>query len=74
MKKRLTLLVIALALLVGCLALSALAADTKTGYCEACKQTVTWEPMVYGTVASNPDAALPFLHGPKPGSPCQIRR
>ena len=45
MKKRILILVCALTLLVGCLALSALAADTKTGYCEACKQTVTWEAL-----------------------------
>jgi len=49
MKKRILLLACALALLVGCLVMTSMAATTKTGYCEACKETVTWEPIVFGT-------------------------
>ena len=48
MKKLLAMLCL-LAVLVGCLAVSASAASTKTGYCEKCKTTVTWEPIVWGT-------------------------
>ena len=49
MKKTLLITLCILALLAGCLALSVLAADTtRTAYCQACKETVTWEPVVYG--------------------------
>ncbi|MBQ8751901.1 MAG: hypothetical protein IJZ13_02220, partial [Clostridia bacterium] len=48
MKKLLAMLCL-LAVLVGCLALSVSAASTKTGYCQKCKTTVTWEPIVWGT-------------------------
>ena len=49
MKKRILILACALALLVGCLVMTSMAATTKTGYCQACKETVTWEPIVFGT-------------------------
>lgn len=51
MKKRICILLCALALLIGCLVVSSMAATTKSGYCEACEQSVTWEPIVFGTVA-----------------------
>jgi len=51
MKKRILILACALALLVGCLVMTSMAATTKTGYCQACKETVTWEPIVYGAVS-----------------------
>ena len=51
MKKLLAMLLV-LAALVGCLVVSASAASNKTGYCEKCKTTVTWEPIVWGTVAA----------------------
>ena len=51
MKKRLLILVCALALLVGCIAMTSMAADNKSGRCEACNTTVTWEPFTGGTVS-----------------------
>ena len=48
MKKRIFSLICALALLVSCLGVCASADTTRTAYCEACKEIVTWEPMVYG--------------------------
>ena len=54
MKKRILILACALALLVGCIAMTSMAADnTKTGYCKACKTDVTWEPIVYGAATAN---------------------
>ncbi len=51
MKKRICIAACAITLLIGCLVVSSMAATTKSGYCEACKQSVTWEPIVFGTVA-----------------------
>lgn len=48
MKKRIFSLICTLALLVSCLGVCASADTTRTAYCEACKETVTWEPMVFG--------------------------
>ena len=48
MKKRILVLVCALALLVGCLVMSSMAVTTKEGYCQSCKANVTWEPVVFG--------------------------
>jgi len=53
MIKRIFLLLCALALLAGCLGICASADDARTAYCSACKETVTWEPMVYGTYAGD---------------------
>ena len=48
--KKFLLLVCTLALLIGCTVLVANAASNKTGYCEQCKATVTWEPFTtWGT-------------------------
>ena len=46
MKKRLLLLAIALVLLVGCVAVSSMAAPY-TKYCQYCQKEVTWEPIVF---------------------------
>ena len=48
MKKRIWMLLCVLAVLMGCMAVSASADATRTAYCEACKATVSWEPIVYG--------------------------
>lgn len=53
MIKRIFSLLCALTLLAGCLGVCASAETTRTAYCEACKETVTWEPMVYGTYAGD---------------------
>ena len=45
-------LVCVLALLIGCTVLVANAASNKTGYCEQCKATVTWEPIVWGAMTT----------------------
>ena len=51
MKKLLAWLLV-VAALAGCLVISASAASNKSGYCEKCKKTVTWEPIVWGQVAA----------------------
>ena len=51
MKKLLAMLLVLVAL-VGCLVVSASAASNKSGYCEQCKATVTWEPLTtFGTLS-----------------------
>ena len=48
--KKILVLVCVLALLIGSTVLVANAASNKTGYCEQCKATVTWEPFTtWGT-------------------------
>ena len=48
--KKFLVLVCALVLLIGCTVLVANAASNKSGYCEQCKATVTWEPFTtWGT-------------------------
>ena len=48
--KKILILGCALVLLIGCITMSSMAATTKTGYCQACKTDVTWEPVVFGEV------------------------
>ena len=48
--KKFLVLVCTLVLLIGCTVLVANAASNKTGYCEKCQDTVTWEPIVWGEV------------------------
>ena len=50
--KKLVLFLCTVALVLGCVVFSASAASNKTGYCEACKATVTWEPLgTFGTLS-----------------------
>lgn len=48
MIKRICLLLCTFALLMGSLGIYASADTTRTAYCPACKETVSWTPMVYG--------------------------
>jgi len=63
MKKTLLAILCTIVLLTGCIALSAMAADTpRTAYCQACKETVTWEPVDFGKLEQAVGDAAVHLH------------
>lgn len=62
MKKRVWLILCALAILTGCLGVFATADTSREAYCSACKETVSWEPVVYGKKTLAEEDPAEHLH------------